>query len=202
MIRPVVVAAALLAGLPAVERQAGSWYSYPVYMTFLMPEGQFARFKNRPSASGEGSCVQASIACQGAHAGVPAAEFLLENSPYGPAELGGSWPERVERYAQSRGMAIYNVEGTPTIDYIDWALERGCYVSITYGQAHMINTVGRKPSGEYILWDNNFPTELRTVDRSTFLQEHRSYGGGWCVILRGPAPPPWQRAPSYIGPDQ
>lgn len=162
---------------------------------FLMPREQFERFRNRRGPKGQGSCVQASIAAAGAHHGMASAEWLLEPSPYGPAELDGSWPERTARYAAARGMAIWNIEGAQTIDWIEWGLRRGGYVSVTYGVAHMINAVGLSPDGGTIyLWDNNVPAEVRPVPREVFIREHRSYGGGWAVLLQTTAPPPWQTA--------
>lgn len=163
---------------------------------YLMPREQFERFRNKRGPQGEGSCVYASISMCGAHHGVPSAEHLLENHPtYGPAVLDGSWPERVERDLAARRVpvAIWNVEGSQTPEWIDWALDRGCYVAITYGQAHMITAVGRSGS-DYLLVDNNFPGEVRQVTRDTFLSEHRRHGGGWCVILQTAGPPPWARA--------
>lgn len=162
---------------------------------FFMPTEQFERFKNRVGPKGEGSCVQASLSMVGAHHAVPAAELLLVPSPYGPPELDGSWPERVAEYSQKRGMDIYNVEGAQTVAWIEWALHRGCYVGVTYGQAHMIAAVGISPDGrDFYVCDNNFPSEIRRVDRDTFIREHRSHGGGWCVILKTPGPPPWAAA--------
>lgn len=164
---------------------------------WLMPREQFERFRNVPSPEdGSGSCVQASLSMCGAHHAVPQAESLLVDSPYGPAELGGSYPSRVAEYAQRRGMAIYNVEGSETIEWIQWALMRGCYVAITYGQAHMITAVGmdREGGAWFEIVDNNYPGEVRRVDRATFIREHRIFGGGWCVILDGPGPPPWEIA--------
>lgn len=160
---------------------------------FFMPREQFERFKNRVGPKGEGSCVQASISMCGAHHGLPPAELLLVDSPYGPAELDGSWPERVERYAASRGMPIWNVEGAQTIEWIEWALDRGCYAAITYGDRHMICAVGRRGNDFYIC-DNNYPSEIRRVSREVFLREHRHHGGGWCVILKTAGPPPWTMA--------
>jgi len=161
-----------------------------------MPQAQFERFRNIPDPKdGSGSCVQASLSMCGAHHGVPQAEFLLVDSEYGPAELGGSWPERVVRYSQKRGMAIYSIEGSDSVEWIEWALLRGCYVGITYGQAHMICAVACGEQGEWFeIVDNNYPSEVRRVDRDTFIREHRLHGGGWCVILDTAGPPPWANA--------
>jgi len=164
---------------------------------FFMPRQQFERFKNRADpTNGEGSCVQASMSMAGAHHGVAPAEYLLHGHPkYGPAVLGGSWPDRVERYCEERRIPVYNVEGSQSVDWIDWALQRGCYAVITYGHAHMIVAVGISEDGRwYYICDNNYPGEIRKVSRSTFVSEHRSFSGGWCVILKTCGPPPWALA--------
>jgi len=161
---------------------------------FFMPVEQFARFKNRADANGSGSCVQASMSIAGAHHGVPAAEYLLHGHPdYGPAVLGGSWPERVERYCKERSIPIYNIEGSQSIEYICWALDNGAYAVITYGHAHMINAIGISPDHQtFWIIDNNYPREIRQVSRQTFISEHRSFAGGWCVLLKTFGPPPWE----------
>jgi len=161
-----------------------------------MPVSEFLRFRNvADPRDGSGSCVQASLSMVGAHHGVPPLEYLLTDSPYGPAELGGSYPARVKRYCQKREVAIYSVEGSETIRWIDWALHRGCFVAITYGQAHMITAVAVSEDGSWFeVCDNNYPEEVRRVDRQTFIHEHRVHGGGWCVIAATPGPPCWARA--------
>ena len=161
-----------------------------------MPRDQFERFRNRPDPSdGSGSCVQASLSMCGAHHGVPAFELLLQPSQFGPAELGGSTPSRVKNYAQARGVPIYSIEGSETLPWIEWGLRRGCYVGITYGRAHMITAVATAEDGSWFeIVDNNWPGEVRRVDRATFIHEHRIHGGGWCVLLKTPGPAPWARA--------
>lgn len=163
-----------------------------------MPREQFERFRNvADPKDGSGSCVQASLSMCGAHHGIPAAESLLVDSPYGPAELGGSFPRRVEKYCQARNIAIYSIEGSETLEWIDWALARGCYVGITYGRGHMIAAVAAADDGSWFeIVDNNHPGEVRRVSRTVFVHEHRLHGGGWCVILDTPGPAPWARAQS------
>jgi hypothetical protein len=160
-----------------------------------VPADQRERMRNP-----DGSCVQCSIAIAGIHHNIPAAEFLLWNSQYGPAVRGGSWPERVEAFCKDRKIPIYNVEGTQTIQWIDWALQTGRYAAVTYGIAHMITAVGISDDGQYYyLVDNNTPSRIDKVSRTKFIWEHRRYGGGWCVILNGPVPAPWV-APSQEEP--
>jgi len=52
----------------------------------------------------DGSCVQCSIGMAGAHCNDPNAATLLWDTEYGPAERGGSWPSRVEKYCDKRGI--------------------------------------------------------------------------------------------------
>jgi hypothetical protein len=171
---------------------------------YLAPTSSLARYKNIPHPqNGQGSCVQASLSMVGLHQNVPAAECLLRSDPeYGPPELGGSYPSRVAAYAARRGMAIYNVEGSDTLQWIDWALRNGRYAAITYGRAHMIIATGMTPDGSrYQIVDNNYPTEPRWVSRDVFVREHRGYAGGWTVILDTPAPLPWIAPAAAIAPE-
>lgn len=186
--RSIFCAAILLAGALCL---ANEW---------RMPQAQFERFKNvADPRDGSGSCVQASLSMCGAHHVMPQAEFLLVDSPYGPAELGGSWPERVKAYAARRGMPIWSIEGPDSVEWIEWALKRGAYVGITYGHAHMITAVACGEMGDWFeIVDNNFPSEVRRVDRATFIREHRIHGGGWCVILATAGPPPWENAAPMV----
>lgn len=160
------------------------------------PVDQRQRFKNRPDAQGQGSCVQASISLCGLQQNIEAAEMLLVDSKYGPPVLGGSWPERVKEYCQQRNIPIVSVEGAQTLEFIEAACRNGRFAAITYGQAHMICCVGVSEDGQtFWIWDNNDPErEPQPVDRRTFEYQHRVYGGGWCVILLTPAPVAW-RAP-------
>lgn len=177
--------ACVLLVLLAVPALAGDAY--------LMPTDQFTRFRNP-----DGSCVQCSIAMAGVHHGVPSAEFLLWNSPYGPAVRGGSWPARVAQYAGQRNIPIYNIEGSETIQWIEWALQTGRYAAITYGVRHMITAVGISDDKQtFYVVDNNLPSQVQAVSRSRFISQHRGYGGGWTVILKGPAPAAW-KAPQYV----
>lgn len=164
---------------------------------FSMPVEQRLRFRNKRGPRGQGSCVYASISLCGAHHNLPSAEYLLEEHPiWGPPVLDGSYPERVERDMANRRypIPIWNISGTQTINWIDHFLEQGSWVAITYGERHMITATGKTQDGSYWIVDNNYPQEERLVLREVFLREHRRTGGGWCVILKTPGPPPWTRA--------
>jgi len=168
--------------------------SAPAQHAFFLPEHQRARFRNRADPrDGSGSCVQASMAEAGCHHGIPQAEYLLHGHPeHGPPVLGGSWPDRVTDYCRARKIPIWNVEGSQTVAWIFWALDRGLHVPISYGHAHMICAVGISDDFQWVyIWDNNFPTEVRKVSRRVFIREHRVFGGGWCVVYQVCGPPPW-----------
>lgn len=167
---------------------------------WLMPDAQFARFKNRRGPKGEGSCVYASNSMAGAHHGIPGAEMFLEPWSGHPACMDGSWPDRFVRDCQERRIDAWSIEGPETLDWIVWALDsRGCYVGITYGVGHMLTAVGYdRKTGHVEIRDNNYPLESRMVDWATFVREHRRHGGGWCTILKTQGPPPWAAAEPAI----
>ncbi len=163
---------------------------------YIAPADVTAAYENRRGPKGEGSCVWASCAMCGAHAGYWPAEALLRDSRYGPAVGDGAHPARVAEVFRQRGIRAWSIEGRQTIQWIEWALATGRWCGISYGTAHMIAAVGRRPDGRaFAIVDNNYPGEVRWVSRDVFLREHRAYGGGWCVILRTPGPPPWRYVP-------
>lgn len=169
---------------------------------YLAPPALLANYKNRVHpTTRQGSCVQASISMCGLHHGVDGAECLLRNDPtHGPAELGGSFPSRTAAYMAKRQIPIFNVEGSQTMPWIEWALRNGRYAAVTYGQAHMIIASGISADGSRVqIVDNNYPTEPRWVTRDVFLREHRGYAGGWTTILDTHAPSPWM-LPASLGP--
>ena len=163
-----------------------------LWKAYLMPTDIFVRRKNRPDSRGSGSCVQASLSMVGAHHHCPPAAMLLEDSEYGKAVLGGSWPERVADYCKARNIPIVNVEGNQSVQAIEACLRTGRYCGVTYGQAHMICAVGMTPDAKtFYIVDNNYPDEVRAVDRNTFISEHRGYAGGWTAYINDGSPPPW-----------
>lgn len=171
--------------LTALLAQANEW---------RMPDSQFLRFQNRRGPQGEGSCVYASNSMAGAHHGVPGAELFMQDWEGHPPCLDGSWPDRFVRDCQTRGIDAWSIEGPETLEWVVWALNRGCYVGITYGRAHMITAIGYdQDTGRVEIRDNNYPGESRFVDWKTFVREHRVHGGGWCTILKTPGPPPWAK---------
>jgi hypothetical protein len=157
----------------------------------LVPTDQRTRMRNP-----DGSCVQCSIAIAGVHHNIPSAEFLLVDSEYGRKVRGGSYPSRVEGYCRERKIDIWNIEGSQSMQWIEWALSTGRYVALTFGRAHMQTAVGMSADRQtFFVVDNNSPQRVDTYTRDRFLQLHRTHGGGWCVILKGPVPAPWQAPP-------
>lgn len=158
----------------------------------IVPTDQRLRFRNP-----DGSCVQCSIALAGVHQNVPAAEFLLWDSPYGPKVRGGAWPERVKEYCNARGIRAYNIEGKETMAWIEWACRNGRYAAVTCGSAHMQTVVGMSADGQEVyVVNNNSPQRVDTYTREKFWRLHTADGPGWCVILDTPVPIPWM-GPEY-----
>lgn len=135
----------------------------------------------------DGSCVQCSLGMLGAWNNVPEATTLLWSTPYGPAERGGAWPERVARYSLKRGMPIYNVTGEPTLAWMEWAAKTGRFAGLTFGAAHFQTLYGRG-DGYWLVCDNNSPWQIDKYTDAEFARIHNR-AGPWCVILVGPAPP-------------
>lgn len=157
----------------------------------VVPGDQRERFRNP-----DGSCVQCSIALAGVHQNIPAAEFLLWDSPYGSEVRGGSWPERVKTYCNERGIVAYNIEGRETMAWIEWALRNGRYAAVTLDSAHMQTVVGMAADAQtFYVVNNNSPQKVDQYSRQEFYRRHTADGAGWCVILQSPVPIPW------IGPE-
>jgi len=137
----------------------------------------------------DGSCVQCSIGMCGAWSNVPAATTLLWDTPFGPAERGGAWPSRVARYSAKRGIAIWNVTGSQTIAWMEWAAATGRFAAIGAGQAHFQTLYGRdKGEGIWYVCNNQTPTKIDKYNDKQFRSLHLA-SGQWIVILDAPSPP-------------
>jgi hypothetical protein len=153
----------------------------------VVPQDQRTRFRNP-----DGSCVQCSIGIAGVHHNCHKSEMLLWNSEYGPPVRGGSTPARVRAYAEARGIPMYNVTGSQTMDWIEWALSTGRHAALTFKARHMCTAVGMSHDRQtFYVVDNNSPQRVDRYSRAEFLRLHKIHGGGWVVILKGPAPAPW-----------
>jgi hypothetical protein len=144
----------------------------------------------------DGSCVQCSIGMCGTWSNVPAAYSLLWNTEHGPAVRGGSWPERVSRYAQSRQIALYNVTGSSTYDWMQWSCKTGRFAAIAAGTAHFQTLYGWDDKGTpdrnddtIYVCNNNSTNRIDAYNWQQFRRLHES-SGRWVVILDTPGIPP------------
>jgi len=135
----------------------------------------------------DGSCVQCTLGMLGVWANMPQASTLLWDTPYGPAERGGSTPSRVGAYARARRIPAYNVTGETTVEWLEWAARTGRHAGVYFGFAHFQTEYGRGP-GYWLVCDNQTPHEIHRYTHEQFVRKHRS-SGLWCVILDTPAPP-------------
>jgi hypothetical protein len=125
----------------------------------------------------------------------PTAYTLLWNTPYGEAVRGGSWPERVERYSNQRGMAIYNVTGESTFEWMRWAAATGRMAAIGAGERHFQTLYGWDPkSNTWYVCNNNSPGRVDAYSDRAFRSLHLA-SGPWVVVLDR-APPP--AVPQYV----
>lgn len=138
----------------------------------------------------DGSCVQCSIGMCGVDQNYAFASTLLWDTEYGKKERGGSWPGRVARYAESRGMRIYNVTGADnTFDWMKWACRNGRGCAIGAGSSHFQTLVGYDPNaGRWMVCNNNSTSKIDVYDESGFRRLHMA-SGPWIVILDVPPHP-------------
>lgn len=137
----------------------------------------------------DGSCVQCSIGMCGVWQNVPAATTLLWDTEYGARVRGGSYPSRVEKYADARGIPIYNVTGRDTWDWMKWASKTGRMSAIGAGTAHFQTLCWYDPDAQrWYVCNNNSPTRIDEYTQKGFERLHLS-SGQWVVILKAPPPP-------------
>lgn len=137
----------------------------------------------------DGSCVQCSIGMCGVDQNVPEAATLLWDTDYGPAERGGSYPQRVAEYAKRRGMKIYNVTGENTWDWMKWACMTGRGCAIGAGASHFQTLAGYDPETKtYAVVNNNSPQRVDTYGEEQFRRLHLA-SGQWVVVLDYPPHP-------------
>lgn len=144
-------------------------------------------------ANPDGSCVQCSLGMVGMWINRPEWTFLLWDTPYGPAERGGSGPSRVARYAAARGMRLFNVTGRgyeDTRPWMLWAAQTGRFAAIGAGRAHFQTLYGYHP-GEERPWkvcNNNSPGTIDAYREDEFRRLHLA-SGPWVVIPDEPPAP-------------
>ena len=137
----------------------------------------------------DGSCVQCSIGLAGVHCNDLNAASLLWDTPYGPAERGGSLPSRVERYCDKRGIVAYSVTGNSTKDtlpWLEWACITGRYAACGAGEAHFQTVYGRdKEKGLWFICNNQTPKKIDVYKDADFERLHSAVK--WVVILEKPS---------------
>ncbi len=168
----------------AVAQSAAGVDPFDARLSLQVPQRYLQWYENP-----DGSCVQCSIGMCGLDQNVPQASTLLWDSEYGPAERGGSYPSRVTRYADKRGMRIYNVTGTPTWDWMTWACANGRGAAIGAGSSHFQTLVGHDPASRtWFVVNNNGDQHVQPYDDAAFRRLHLA-SGQWCVILDYPPAP-------------
>lgn len=141
----------------------------------------------------DGSCVQCSIGMAGAHCNDPNAACLLWDTAYGSAERGGSWPSRVEKYCDKRGIQAMSVTGDTvddTIPWIKWSAQTGRFAAVGAGTAHFQTLYGYdRKTNEFLVCNNNSPQKIDRYTEQQFRALHAA-SGPWCVILQKPSSAP------------
>lgn len=137
----------------------------------------------------DGSCVQCSIGMCGVDQNCPQAATLLWDTQYGPKERGGSWPERVGRYAAKRGIRIWNITGRETWDWMKWACATGRGAAIGAGGNHFQTLFGHDPkSNTWWVCNNNSTRKIDEYSDDGFRRLHLA-SGQWVVVLDYPPHP-------------
>jgi hypothetical protein len=138
----------------------------------------------------DGSCVQCSIGMAGAHCNDANAASLLWDTPFGPAERGGSWPSRVEKYCDARGIRAWSVSGASVDDtwpWIEWAAKTGRFAALGAGEAHFQTLYGYDPAkNEWLICNNNSTDRIDRYSEAQMKSLHR-VSGPWVVILEKPS---------------
>lgn len=158
--------------------------SYPVEAEKIPAEVR-VRYRNP-----DGSCVQCSIGMCGADQNDANSASLLWDSIYGPAERGGSGPQRVAEYCNRRGIKAWNVTGPNTWDWMRWASDTGRMAAIGAGHNHFQTLCWYdRQRGIWWVCNNNSPTRIDAYNEREFRSLHLA-SGQWVVILDRPPSPP------------
>jgi hypothetical protein len=177
---------AAAADLPLVPGQAPN--SPPASVSMELPPEVTVWFRNP-----DGSCVQCSNGMVGVHNNLPAWTTLLWDTEYGSRQRGGSGPSRVANYARARGMRIYNVTGSKTFAWMDWAAKTGRFAAIGAGSNHFQTLYGRNFAAErWYVCNNNSTSKVDVYDANGFRSLHLR-SGTWIVVPDEPACPPAPR---------
>ena len=137
----------------------------------------------------DGSCVQCSIGMLGVDQNEPAAATLLWDTQHGQRVRGGSGPSRVARYCQERDIAVYNVTGRTTWEWMRWATRNGRGAAIGAGRRHFQTLMGHDDdTGTWYVCNNNTPSRIDAYSDAAFRRLHLA-SGQWVVILDRPPHP-------------
>jgi hypothetical protein len=162
---------------------------YHAYQAELLPE-QRVWFRNP-----DGSCVQCSNGMAGVQSNVISLSTLLWDTDYGTAVRGGSSPSRVESYCDKRGIAVYNVTGSNTIDWMKWGCKTGRFPAIGAGTRHFQFLYGWDPiKNRWYVCNNNSPRQIDEYSAEEFQRLHLA-SGQWVVV---PDYPPLPMLPRYV----
>lgn len=162
------------------------------------------RMHNVGGRDGAGLCVFTSITHSARYQSERA---LFDFQKQMRSELGGGWPEKVDRMIAKYAPGVEYLQHTGgDMRFLEAALKTGRMPGVTYDGhdphygnqtiGHMVNLVALTNHWAAIL-DNNFPNELVWMTPDEFKQRWTGGGGdGWAVVLLAPAPtpPPHNRA--------
>jgi len=143
----------------------------------------------------DGSCVQCSIGMCGVWQNVPAATTLLWDTAYGPRVRGGSGPSRVEAYCDQRKIPAWNITGSSTWEWMDWAAKTGRFAAIGAAPVHFQTLCWFDADKQtWYVCNNNSPQRFDPYSPEQFRRLHLS-SGQWIVILKAPPPPAY---PAFV----
>lgn len=130
----------------------------------------------------DGSCVQCSNGMIGIWVHCDPMAALLWSTEFGPAVRGGSNPDRVARYCNSRGIKVWNVTGESTFAWMAWSCRNGRGSAIGAGTKHFQTLVGHNPrSGQWAVCNNNSTNRIDVYSDAGFRRLHLA-SGRWCVV--------------------
>ena len=137
----------------------------------------------------DGTCDQCTLGMCGVGQNAPRATTLLWDTPYGPRVRGGSWPSRVEAYAQRREIPVYNVTGSTTFQWMEWAARTHRFAAIGAGTRHFQTLYGFDPATRtWFVCNNNSPGRIDRYTQEQFERLHLA-SGRWCVVIDRPPSP-------------
>lgn len=188
----------MLIGCDGVTIDTGNW-NLPPIVTHQIPQypifqreyptisiEQIFREKNWIGPGGEGSCVHASMAMLFRWQGRPdLGDLWRQTYSDGEGTLGTGLAAKFDK----EGVRYAYTTGEKDLSFLEWAVatRRGCGITVK-GGAHMVLLIHLDEKRAGIL-DNNFPEEIKWVDRETLLAEWYN-SQSWAVTPVYTPPPP------------